>query len=139
VEAGTEGLLAEAQAAVAAGDWVDARRALEAALELEESGEALFGLSNALWWLGETEASVRYRHRPQRRRAEANRQLSGSPGPSAITAWTIGVRGGGALLAWPDGAPASSFAPASALGDGTFVRGVLTERERGSKRMTEAA
>jgi putative polyketide hydroxylase len=58
---------------------------------------------------------------------------------SAITARTIGIRGGGALLSRPDGAPASSFARASAPGDGTFVRGVLPERERGSKRTTEAA
>jgi ATP/maltotriose-dependent transcriptional regulator MalT len=63
MEAGTEGLLAEAQAAVAAGDWAGARRAFEAALELEESAEGFFGLGNTLWWLGETDESVRHLER----------------------------------------------------------------------------
>ena len=59
MEAGTKGLLAEAQAAVAEGDWAGARRGFEAALELEESAEGFFGLGNTLWWLGETDESVR--------------------------------------------------------------------------------
>ena len=59
VEAGTERLLAEAQTAAAVGDWAGARSAFEAALELDESAEALFGLGNTLWWLGETDGAVR--------------------------------------------------------------------------------
>lgn len=55
----TEGPLAEAQAAVAAGDWASARTAFRAALDVEESAEALFGLGNVLWWLGETDGSLR--------------------------------------------------------------------------------
>ena len=55
-----EGLLVEAQAAVAAGDWAGARKAFEAALARGESAEARFGLGNVLWWLGETDASVRH-------------------------------------------------------------------------------
>jgi ATP/maltotriose-dependent transcriptional regulator MalT len=55
--------LAEAQEAFAAGDWARARASFEAALAREESAEALFGLGNTLWWLAETEASVRHLER----------------------------------------------------------------------------
>jgi ATP/maltotriose-dependent transcriptional regulator MalT len=55
-----EALLARAQEAIAAGQWSIARDAFEAALEPDESGAALFGLGIALWWLGETEASLRH-------------------------------------------------------------------------------
>ena len=54
-----EELLAAGRAALAAGDWSLARRSFEAALGLEEAAEALAGLSDALWWLGESEAAVR--------------------------------------------------------------------------------
>ena len=50
----------DAQQAIEAGQWVTARQAFEAMLEAEESAEALFGLGIALWWLGETEASLRH-------------------------------------------------------------------------------
>jgi tetratricopeptide (TPR) repeat protein len=59
-ESGGEALLARAQRAIAAGEWSTAKEAFEAVLEPEESGEALFGLGIALWWLGETEASLRH-------------------------------------------------------------------------------
>ena len=52
-------LLARAQQAIEAGDWSAARAAFEAVLEYEASGEVLFGLGVALWWLGETEGSLR--------------------------------------------------------------------------------
>ena len=55
----TDALLSGAQDAVAAGHWAPAKEAFEAVLELEESGEALFGLGIALWWLGDTEGSLR--------------------------------------------------------------------------------
>ena len=58
-----EALLADAQSALEAGEWTTARASFEAALEREESAEALSGLGNALWWLGDTEASVRYQER----------------------------------------------------------------------------
>jgi ATP/maltotriose-dependent transcriptional regulator MalT len=58
-EADTEAALVSAQQAIAAGQWSIAKDAFEAVLEPEESGEALFGLGIALWWLGETEASLR--------------------------------------------------------------------------------
>ena len=54
-----EALLGEAQSAVDAGDWRTARARFEAVLEHGEIPEAWFGLGNVLWWLGETEPSVR--------------------------------------------------------------------------------
>ena len=48
-----------ATAALRAGDWHVARDAYGAALEVGTTGEGLFGLGVALWWLGETEESLR--------------------------------------------------------------------------------
>ena len=62
-EAGNEALLSRAQQAIEAGQWSTAKEVFEALLEPEESGEALFGLGVALWWLGETEASLRHHER----------------------------------------------------------------------------
>jgi len=50
-DADAEALLARAQQAIEAGEWSTAREAFEAVLESEESGEVLFGLGVALWWL----------------------------------------------------------------------------------------
>ena len=60
MQADAEALLAKAQQAIEAGEWSAAKAAFEAALECEESGEVLFGLGVALWWLGETEDSLRH-------------------------------------------------------------------------------
>ncbi len=46
--------------ALNAGEWTVARGAFEAALEQEESAEALAGLGDALWWLGETDDAVEH-------------------------------------------------------------------------------
>lgn len=62
-EAGREALLARAQQAIEAGEWLTAKAAFEEMLEPEESGDVLFGLGVALWWLGETEASIRHHER----------------------------------------------------------------------------
>ena len=56
-------VLAGAHEALERGEWSAAKDAFEAALAHEEAAEALFGLGNALWWLGETESSVRYQER----------------------------------------------------------------------------
>jgi ATP/maltotriose-dependent transcriptional regulator MalT len=55
--------LAAGQAALEAGDWEEARAAFEAALAERETPEALDGLGRALWWLGETRASVAHTER----------------------------------------------------------------------------
>lgn len=52
-----------AQRALEAGQWSTARSAFEAALEREETAEALHGLGTALCWLEEAEASLRIRER----------------------------------------------------------------------------
>ena len=51
-------LLAAAGEALGAGRWEEARDGFEAALEIEESGGALFGLALALWWLGDPVSSI---------------------------------------------------------------------------------
>ena len=61
VDAGA--LLGAAEQALEAGDWSTARSSFEAALEQEETAEALLGLGTALWWLQEAEASLRCRER----------------------------------------------------------------------------
>lgn len=64
--AGSATGLAAAQEALVAGRWVQARDGFEAALATHESGEALFGLGLALWWLREPEASIRLQERAYR-------------------------------------------------------------------------
>ena len=59
-EAESETLLVKAQQAMEAGQWVTAKEMFEAVLDPAQSGETLFGLGMALWWLGETEASLRH-------------------------------------------------------------------------------
>jgi DNA-binding CsgD family transcriptional regulator/tetratricopeptide (TPR) repeat protein len=56
-------LLAVAGEALSTGRWEEARAGFEAALEIEESGEALFGLALALWWLRDPVNSVRFQER----------------------------------------------------------------------------
>jgi ATP/maltotriose-dependent transcriptional regulator MalT len=58
-----EALLKTGQQAMEAGQWSTAKEAFEAALEASESAEALFGLGVALWWLGETEDTLRHHER----------------------------------------------------------------------------
>ena len=60
MQADNGALLGRAQRAIEAGEWSAAKAAFEAVLECEESGEVLFGLGVALWWLGETEDSLRH-------------------------------------------------------------------------------
>ncbi len=54
-----DALLAEGRAALARGDWATARASFDAVLAEGEAPEALLGLSDVLWWLGETEGAVR--------------------------------------------------------------------------------
>jgi DNA-binding CsgD family transcriptional regulator len=50
--------LVAGQTALAQGRWSDARAAFEACLAQESSADACFGLAAALWWTGESQASV---------------------------------------------------------------------------------
>lgn len=59
----TEGLLAAGAEAAGKGDWKAARESYAAVLEDQPVAEALFGLSDALWWLGELEDCIEYRQR----------------------------------------------------------------------------
>lgn len=63
VAARPESLVARAQSALSEARWDDARAAFAEALEGEASGVAMFGLSEALWWLGELGESVAWRER----------------------------------------------------------------------------
>jgi DNA-binding CsgD family transcriptional regulator len=56
-------LVDEARAAFLASDWESARELFERALELEPSAEALDGLGQVVWWLGEEEAASDLRTR----------------------------------------------------------------------------
>jgi DNA-binding CsgD family transcriptional regulator len=59
----TEGQAAAGRAALETGRWEEARAAFAAALAERETAEALDGMGAALWWLGETRASVAYSER----------------------------------------------------------------------------
>ena len=56
-----ETLLVKAQQAMETGS--PRRRRFEAVLDPAQSGETLFGLGMALWWLAETEPSLRHLER----------------------------------------------------------------------------
>jgi ATP/maltotriose-dependent transcriptional regulator MalT len=51
------------RAALERGDWTGARRHFETAIHQKETGPALDGLSDALFWLGELETSLHHRSR----------------------------------------------------------------------------
>ena len=51
-------LEAAGYAALEVGRWIEARDAFDAALRDHETASAAFGLAAALWWLGESQASV---------------------------------------------------------------------------------
>jgi hypothetical protein len=52
-----------AREALGAGRWEEAREGFVAVLEIEESGEALFGLALAQWWLGDPVSSISLQQR----------------------------------------------------------------------------
>jgi DNA-binding CsgD family transcriptional regulator len=78
--------IADGYAALEAGRWAPARAAFEAALAEGETPEALDGMGAALWWLGETRASVAYSER-----AYAGFRRSGDPVRAATTAMSLCV------------------------------------------------
>jgi tetratricopeptide (TPR) repeat protein len=62
----SDALLATAEEALVAGRWAEARDGFRAALDVHESGAALFGLGLALWWLREPAESIRLQERAYR-------------------------------------------------------------------------
>jgi ATP/maltotriose-dependent transcriptional regulator MalT len=58
-----EVLVAAGASALADGRWAEARTAFAAALDEDETPEALDGLGEALWWLGDPLASLTWRER----------------------------------------------------------------------------
>jgi DNA-binding CsgD family transcriptional regulator/tetratricopeptide (TPR) repeat protein len=70
--------LAAARAALARADWPAARDLYAAAVEAEAGPEAVDGLGQALWWLGETERAIELRARAfaeHRRRGDRERAV----------------------------------------------------------------
>jgi DNA-binding CsgD family transcriptional regulator len=92
VASDTESLLGAAHRAMEAGDWSTAKSSFEAALEREETAEALVGLGDALWWLEEIGASLRYRER-----AYAAFRRRPDPVQAAMLAGELAAQYGGSL------------------------------------------
>ena len=89
--------LTAAAEALGAADWGRAHELYAAALEEEESPEALYGLGQALWWLGRNEEGVELRRRAYtafRRRGDTRR--------AAWLAAYIAVGPGGRLVLEPE-------------------------------------
>jgi tetratricopeptide (TPR) repeat protein len=84
VHAEAEALLGDAGTALGCGQWAVARASFEASLEAQETAEALLGLSDALWWLGDTEGAVRCGER-----AYAAFRRRQDPVPAALAAVTL--------------------------------------------------
>lgn len=75
--------IAAGYAALEAGRWTDARTAFESTLDAGETPDACLGLATALWWLGESNASVGHATRAyalyrQARNVESNRRRTRS-------------------------------------------------------------
>jgi DNA-binding NarL/FixJ family response regulator len=73
-------------AALEAGRWEEARAAFAAALAEKETPEALDGMGVALWWLGETRASIAHTER-----AYAEFRRAGDSVPAAVAAMSLCV------------------------------------------------
>jgi DNA-binding CsgD family transcriptional regulator len=78
--------LAPARVALGAGRWEEARAAFAAALAERETPEALEGMGIALWWLGETRASVAHTER-----AYAGFRRAGDAVSAAVAAMSLCV------------------------------------------------
>jgi DNA-binding CsgD family transcriptional regulator len=100
VSSDSESRLSAAQQALEAGEWSSARSLFEAALEEEETPEALLGLGNALWWLDEAEASFRCRARAYagfRERAHFGVRRGRNAFQAAVVALQLAMHYGGNL------------------------------------------
>jgi DNA-binding NarL/FixJ family response regulator len=79
----SEDLVAAGHAALARADWSDARARFESAVAAEASPEALEGLSRAVWWLGDEEATFSTRERAYR----AYRDAADAHGAARMAMW----------------------------------------------------
>ncbi|MGD9531099.1 MAG: hypothetical protein AB7V44_30510, partial [Pseudonocardia sp.] len=96
-------------AALADGRWERARSAFEAVLATQEQPEAHDGLAEALWWLGEPDASLAHRER-----AFVGFRRAGRDGAAAAAAFEACVV---QLIDFGNGAAASGWlARAESLG-----------------------
>lgn len=86
MEGGLDALLATGNAGLMSGDWAAAKVAFEAALEQEDMPEAMFGLGDTLWWLGDIERAIRCRER-----AYAGFRRRPDPAQAAIAAMRLCV------------------------------------------------
>jgi hypothetical protein len=82
--ADVEAQLARGQSAIEAGHWSPAKEAFEAAVAAGGSGQALFGLGVATWWLGDTMASLRHWER-----AYAAFRRGGDPTRAVVAAFYL--------------------------------------------------
>ncbi|HVL05918.1 MAG TPA: LuxR C-terminal-related transcriptional regulator [Acidimicrobiales bacterium] len=81
----TEVLLAVGAEALEEGRWADAQVAFAGALEVAETGDALLGLAEAKWWLGDLSASVVCRERAFRLFSDAGDAFQAAGAALALT------------------------------------------------------
>ncbi len=81
-----DALLAGGREALQEGDWAGARTAFEAALADDETAQALAGLGEALWWLGDIRDALDHRER-----AYAAFRRQQDPGAAAQVALRLAI------------------------------------------------
>ena len=93
--------LATGAAALEAGQWDEARAAFAAALATEETPQALDGMGVALWWLGETRASVAHTERAYAEfRRAGDAVAAGVAAMSLCVTWTANFDNHAAAGGW---------------------------------------
>jgi DNA-binding CsgD family transcriptional regulator/tetratricopeptide (TPR) repeat protein len=93
--------LATGAAALEAGRWEEARAAFAAALAGEETPQALDGMGVALWWLGETRASVAHTERAYAEfRRAGDAVAAGVAAMSLCVTWTANFDNHAAAGGW---------------------------------------
>jgi hypothetical protein len=133
--------ISDGQAALAAGRWAQARAAFETALAERETPAALAGLASALWWLGETRASVGCGER-----AYTGFRRAGDPIGAATAAMSLCITwssnyGNAAAGGWPAkrGAGAGRGRPQPATGLAVLLRGYLATDPTTARELQERA
>ncbi len=91
--AGSEELLREGRAALAAAEWETARACFERALAVDESADALSGLGDAVHWLGQYDRAVELKERAFVAYHRAGRALEASEQARVLAFLHGAVRG----------------------------------------------